>query len=42
METLYYAMRGRARAAWSTIKYIDGIEDLNKKYEAKFKEAGAK
>ncbi|MBP2671669.1 MAG: hypothetical protein H6Q85_1735, partial [candidate division NC10 bacterium] len=28
--------------AWSTIKYIDGIEDLNKKYEAKFKETGAK
>ena len=42
MEALYYAMRGRARAAWSTIKYIDGIEDLNKKYEAKFKGAGAK
>ena len=42
MEALYNAMRGRARAAGSTIKYIDGIEDLNKKYEAKFKEAGAK
>ena len=42
METLYYAMRGRARAAWSTIKYIDGIEDLNKKYEAKFKESASK
>jgi alkylhydroperoxidase/carboxymuconolactone decarboxylase family protein YurZ len=38
MEALYYAMRGRARAAWSTIKYIDGIEDLNKKYEEKFKQ----
>jgi hypothetical protein len=23
-------MRGAARAAWSTIKYIPGIEDLNK------------
>jgi alkylhydroperoxidase/carboxymuconolactone decarboxylase family protein YurZ len=32
METLYYAMRGAARATWSTIKYIEGIEDLNKKY----------
>jgi len=42
MEALYYAMRGRARAAWSTIKYIDGIEDLNKKYEAKYKQAGSK
>jgi len=42
METLYYAMRGRARAAWSTIKYIDGIEDLNKKYEAKYKESASK
>lgn len=42
METLYYAMRARARAAWSTIKYIDGVEELNKKYEAKFKAAEAK
>ena len=40
METLYYAMRSRARAAWSTIKYIDGVEELNKKYEEKFKQAG--
>lgn len=32
-ETLYYAMRGRARAAWSTIKYIPGIEDLNKEWK---------
>jgi|GEM_PF-1147866 len=30
-ETLYYAMQGAARATWSTIKYIDGIDDLNKK-----------
>ena len=29
-ETLMYAMRGRARAAWSTIKYIPEIEDINK------------
>jgi alkylhydroperoxidase/carboxymuconolactone decarboxylase family protein YurZ len=42
MEALYLAMRGRARAAWSTIKYIDGIEDLNKKYEAKYKGASGK
>jgi alkylhydroperoxidase/carboxymuconolactone decarboxylase family protein YurZ len=41
METLYYAMRGAARAAWSTIKHIDGIEDLNKKYKDKF-ERGTK
>jgi alkylhydroperoxidase/carboxymuconolactone decarboxylase family protein YurZ len=36
MEALYLAMRGRARAAWSTIKYIDGVEDLNKKYKDTF------
>ncbi len=36
METLYYAMRGAARAAWSTIKHIDGIEDLNKAYKTTF------
>ena len=42
METLYYAMRGRARAAWSTIKYIDGIEDLNKKYKERFEGNGRK
>jgi alkylhydroperoxidase/carboxymuconolactone decarboxylase family protein YurZ len=36
METLYYAMRGAARASWSTIKYIDGIEDLNKKWKKKY------
>lgn len=29
-ETLHYAMRGAARAAWCTIKYIPGIEELNK------------
>ncbi|MFZ1058953.1 MAG: hypothetical protein WAP47_07160 [Candidatus Rokuibacteriota bacterium] len=36
MGTLYYAMRGAARAAWSTIKHIDGIEDLNKGYKTTF------
>jgi hypothetical protein len=29
-ETLMYAMRGAARATWSTIKQ-SGIEDLNKR-----------
>ncbi len=40
METLYYAMRGAARATWSTIKYIDGIEDLNKKFQTAFEREG--
>jgi alkylhydroperoxidase/carboxymuconolactone decarboxylase family protein YurZ len=40
MEALYYAMRAAARASWSTIKYIDGIEDLNKKYQAAFERDG--
>jgi alkylhydroperoxidase/carboxymuconolactone decarboxylase family protein YurZ len=31
-ETLYYAMRGAARATWSTIKHIPGIEDANKEW----------
>jgi hypothetical protein len=35
-ETLMYAMRGRARAAWSTIKYIPGVEDLNKEWKNAF------
>ena len=35
-ETLYYAMRGAARATWSTIKHIDGIDDLNKTWKTKF------
>lgn len=42
METLYYAMRGAARASWSTIKYIDGIEDLNKKWKEKYERKAAK
>ena len=29
-------MRGAARATWSTIKHIDGIEDLNKEWKLKF------
>lgn len=40
METLYYAMRGAARATWSTIKYIDGIEDLNKTYKLAYERDG--
>ena len=42
METLYYAMRGAARATWSTIKYIEGIEDLNKTYKTAFEREGGK
>jgi len=36
METLYLAMRAAARASWSTIKVIPGVEELNKQYQAKF------
>lgn len=40
-ETLMYAMRGRARAAWSTITHIPGIEDVNKQWKATYeREAG--
>ena len=35
MEALYYAMRGAARATWSTIKVIPGIEDLNKEFQTR-------
>ena len=35
-ETLMYAMRGAARASWSTIKHIPNIEDLNKEWKSKF------
>ena len=41
-ETLMYAMRGRARAAWSTIKYIDGIDDLNKEWKTKYERENEK
>lgn len=40
MEALYYAMRAAARATWSTIKYIEGIEDLNKKFQLAFERDG--
>jgi len=42
METLYYAMRGAARATWSTIKYIEGIEDLNKAYKTTYERENGK
>jgi hypothetical protein len=42
METLYYAMRGAARATWSTIKYIDGVDDLNKRFKATFERENGK
>ena len=42
MEALYYAMRGAARATWSTIKYIEGIEDLNKQYKTTFERENGK
>lgn len=42
METLYYAMRGAARATWSTIKYIEGVEDLNKQYKTTFERENGK
>jgi hypothetical protein len=42
METLYYAMRGAARATWSTIKYIEGIDDLNKTYQMTFERENGK
>jgi alkylhydroperoxidase/carboxymuconolactone decarboxylase family protein YurZ len=35
-ETLMFAMRGRARAAWSTIKYIPEIEDINKSWKTQY------
>jgi hypothetical protein len=41
-ETLYYAMRGAARATWSTIKHIDGIEDLNKSWKTKYERDNGK
>ena len=39
-ETLMYAMRGAARATWSTIKLIPGIEDNNKEWKTKFEREG--
>jgi alkylhydroperoxidase/carboxymuconolactone decarboxylase family protein YurZ len=41
-ETLYYAMRGAARATWSTIKHIDGIEDVNKAWKTKYERENGK
>jgi len=41
-ETLYYAMRGAARATWSTIKHIEGIDELNKEWKTKFEREDGK
>ena len=41
-ETLYYAMRGAARATWSTIKHIDGIEDVNMAWKTKYERENGK
>ena len=41
-ETLMYAMRSAARATWSTIKLIPGIEDVNKEWKTKFEREGGK
>ncbi len=42
METLYYAMRGAARACWSTIKHINGVEELNQRYKGAYDQAAKK
>ena len=41
-EALMYAMRGAARATWSTIKQVPGIEDLNKEWKTKFERESGK
>ena len=41
-ETLYYAMRGAARATWSTIKYIPGVEDFNKEWKTRHERENGK
>jgi alkylhydroperoxidase/carboxymuconolactone decarboxylase family protein YurZ len=41
-ETLMYAMRGAARATWSTIKLIPDIEDVNKEWKTTFEREGGK
>jgi alkylhydroperoxidase/carboxymuconolactone decarboxylase family protein YurZ len=35
-ETLMMAMRGAARATWSTIKHIPGVEDLAKEWKTAY------
>ena len=37
-----FAMRGRARAAWSTIKYIPGMEDVNKEWKTTYEREHAR
>ena len=34
--------RGDARATWSTIKHIPGIEDVNKEWKTTFEREGGK
>lgn len=41
-ETLMYAMRGAARAAWSTIKHIPDVEDLNKQWKTTYERENGK
>ena len=41
-ETLMYEMCGRARAAWSTIKYIPEIEDINKGWKTTYEREHSK
>ena len=41
-ETLYYAMRGAARATWSTIKYIPGVEVFNKEWKTRHERENGK
>jgi alkylhydroperoxidase/carboxymuconolactone decarboxylase family protein YurZ len=42
MEALYYAMRGAARATWSTVKHIEGVEDLNKTFKTRHERENGK
>ena len=42
MEALHYAMRGAARATWSTIKQIEGVEDLNKTFKTTYERESGK
>jgi len=41
-ETLMYAMRGAARATWSTIKRIPGIENINKEWKTTYERENGK
>ena len=37
-----YAMRGAARATWSTIKRIPGIENINKEWKTTYERENGK